>query len=129
MRLNATTDGTTMLIERIELAPLTAPRPDTPLAAPMIWPRLSDPAEIYGALELGVRDYVHKNGFGSVILGLSGGIDSAPRRRSPADALGPDQVNVILNEPVFLRRPIQSSRRQGQPGGRASGRGRFRSSR
>jgi NAD+ synthase (glutamine-hydrolysing) len=95
-RVNAA-DGTTMLIERIELAPLTAPRPDTPLAAPMIWPRLSDPAEIYGALELGVRDYVHKNGFGSVILGLSGGIDSALTATIAADALGPDRVNVILN--------------------------------
>ncbi len=60
-------DGTTMTIERIELAPLTAPQPDEPLAAPMIWPRLSDLAEIYGALELGVRDYVRKNGFSSVI--------------------------------------------------------------
>ena len=90
-------DGATMTIERIELAPLPAPQPDAPLAAPMVWPRLSDLAEIYGALELGVRDYVHKNGFGSVILGLSGGIDSALTATIAADALGPDRVNVILN--------------------------------
>ncbi len=95
-RVNAA-DGTTMMIERIELAPRPAPQPDAPLAAPMIWPRLSDLAEIYGALELGVRDYVHKNGFGSVILGLSGGIDSALTATIAADALGPDRVNVILN--------------------------------
>jgi NAD+ synthase (glutamine-hydrolysing) len=90
-------DGTTMTIERIELAPLPAPEPDAPLAAPMIWPRLSDPAEIYGALVLGVRDYVRKNGFRSTIQGLSGGIDSALTATIAADALGPDRVHVVLN--------------------------------
>jgi NAD+ synthase (glutamine-hydrolysing) len=95
-RANAA-DGTTMTIERIELAPLPAPEPDSPLTSPMVWPRLSDPAEIYGALELGVRDYVRKNGFGSVLLGLSGGIDSALTATIATDALGPDRVNVVLN--------------------------------
>jgi NAD+ synthase (glutamine-hydrolysing) len=95
-RANAS-DGTMMTIERVELAPLTAPQPDEPLAAPMIWPRLPDLAEIYGALQLGVRDYVRKNGFSSVIHGLSGGIDSALVATIAADALGPDRVNVVLN--------------------------------
>ncbi len=90
-------DGTTMTIERIELAPLAAPEPDAPLGAPMIWPRLSDLAEIYGALQLGVRDYVRKNGFSSVVQGLSGGIDSALVATIAADALGPDRVHVVLN--------------------------------
>ncbi|HXB49839.1 MAG TPA: NAD+ synthase, partial [Streptosporangiaceae bacterium] len=90
-------DGTTMTIERIELAPLPAPEPDARLGAPMIWPRLPDLAEIYGALTLGVRDYVRKNGFASVIQGLSGGIDSALCATIAADALGPDRVNVVLN--------------------------------
>jgi NAD+ synthase (glutamine-hydrolysing) len=89
-------DGTTMTIERIELAPLPAPEPESGLAAPMLSPRLSDLAEIYGALELGVRDYVRKNGFGSVILALSGGIDSALTATIAADALGPDRVHVVL---------------------------------
>ena len=89
-------DGTTMTIERIELAPLPAPEPDAPLAAPMIWPRLDDLAEIYGALVLGTRDYVRKNGFGSVILALSGGIDSALTATIAADAIGPDRVHVVL---------------------------------
>ena len=84
-----------MTIERIELAPLPAPEPDAPLAAPMIWPRLSDLAEIYGALVLGVRDYVRKNGFRSTIQGLSGGIDSALTATIAADALGPDRVHVV----------------------------------
>jgi NAD+ synthase (glutamine-hydrolysing) len=95
-RANAS-DGTTMTIERIELAPLSAPQPAEPLAARMIWPRLPDLAEIYGALELGVRDYVRKNGFSSVIQGLSGGIDSALVATIATDALGPDRVNVVLN--------------------------------
>jgi NAD+ synthase (glutamine-hydrolysing) len=89
-------DGTVMTIERVELTALAAPVPDAPLAAPMIWPRLSDPAEIYGALVLGVRDYVRKNGFGSVILALSGGIDSALTATIAADALGSDRVHVVL---------------------------------
>jgi len=89
-------DGTTMTIERVELAPLPAPEPDAPLAAGMRWPRLSDLAEIYGALVLGVRDYVYKNGFGSVILALSGGIDSALVATIAVDALGADRVHVVL---------------------------------
>jgi NAD+ synthase (glutamine-hydrolysing) len=95
-RANAA-DGTAMTIERIELAPLPAPEPDALLTDPMLWPRLSDLAEIYGALELGVRDYVRKNGFSSVIQGLSGGIDSALVATIATDALGPDRVNVVLN--------------------------------
>ena len=95
-RANAA-DGTTMTIERIELAPLPAPEPDALLAAPMVWPRLPDLAEIYGALVLGVRDYIRKNGFSSVIQGLSGGIDSALVATIATDALGPDRVHVVLN--------------------------------
>ena len=59
-------------------------------------PRLSDLAEVYAALVTGTRDYVTKNGFSSVILGLSGGIDSALTATIAADAIGPDQVHVVL---------------------------------
>jgi len=62
----------------------------------MVWPRLSDVAEVYEALVLGTRDYVRKNGFGSVILALSGGIDSALTATIAADAIGPDRVHVVL---------------------------------
>jgi NAD+ synthase (glutamine-hydrolysing) len=89
-------DGTIMTIERIELPALPGPESGTPLAAPALWPRLSDLAEIYAALELGVRDYVRKNGFGSVILALSGGIDSALTATIAVDALGADRVHVVL---------------------------------
>ena len=61
-----------------------------------LWPRLSDPAEVYAALVTGVRDYVRKNGFRSVILALSGGIDSALTATIAADAIGPDHVHVVL---------------------------------
>jgi NAD+ synthase (glutamine-hydrolysing) len=89
-------DGTVMAIEHVELAAVPGPVPDAPLGAAMVWPRLSDEAEIYGALVLGTRDYVRKNGFGSVILGLSGGIDSALTATIAADALGPGRVHVVL---------------------------------
>src|SRR5262249_22994284 len=61
-----------------------------------VWPRLSPLAEVYAALVTGVRDYVVKNGFGSVILALSGGIDSALTATIAADAVGPERVHVVL---------------------------------
>ena len=51
---------------------------------------------IYQALVLGVRDYVGKAGFHGVVLGLSGGIDSALTLAVAVDALGPEQVEVVL---------------------------------
>jgi NAD+ synthase (glutamine-hydrolysing) len=67
-----------------------------PEGAGLFWPRLSDPAEVYTALVLGVRDYVRKNGFRSAVLALSGGIDSALTATIAADAIGPDRVHVVL---------------------------------
>ncbi len=51
---------------------------------------------LYQALVLGVRDYVRKNGFGGVILGLSGGIDSALTLTVAVDALGADKVHAVM---------------------------------
>jgi len=53
-------------------------------------------AEVYGALTLGLRDYVQKNGFEHVVLGLSGGIDSALVACLAADALGPERVSAAI---------------------------------
>jgi NAD+ synthase (glutamine-hydrolysing) len=53
-------------------------------------------AEVYQALVLGVRDYVNKNGFPGVLLGLSGGIDSALTLAVAADALGPERVKAVM---------------------------------
>ncbi len=60
--------------------------------APPVPDRLDGTAEVYAALVLGLRDYVDKNGFSSVILGLSGGIDSALVAAIACDALGPQRV-------------------------------------
>ncbi|GAA6169831.1 NAD+ synthase [Sessilibacter corallicola] len=56
----------------------------------------SELASIYQALVLGVRDYVNKNGFKGVVLGLSGGIDSALTLAVAVDALGKDRVEAIM---------------------------------
>lgn len=56
----------------------------------------SEEAAIYQALVLGVRDYVNKNGFPGVVLGLSGGIDSALTLTLAVDALGVDRVEAVL---------------------------------
>jgi NAD+ synthase (glutamine-hydrolysing) len=57
------------------------------------WP--DDAAEVYQALVLGVRDYVGKNGFEDVVLGLSGGVDSALVAVLAADAVGPSSVRTL----------------------------------
>jgi len=62
---------------------------------PGVAPRLDDLAEIWQALVIGLRDYVIKNKFPSVVLGLSGGIDSAVVAAIAVDAIGPDRVHGI----------------------------------
>jgi len=57
------------------------------------WP--VGPEEVYRALVLGLRDYVGKNGFSEVVIGLSGGIDSALVATLAVDALGPEAVRVL----------------------------------
>ena len=63
---------------------------DSSIATP-----LSDEAEMWQALVMGLRDYVGKNGFRSVVLGLSGGIDSALVAAIAIDALGAKRVNGV----------------------------------
>jgi NAD+ synthase (glutamine-hydrolysing) len=58
--------------------------------------RLDGAAEIYEALAMGTRDYVRKNGFDKVFIGLSGGIDSALTAVIAADAIGSDNVNCVF---------------------------------
>jgi len=59
-------------------------------------PMLAPPAEVYEALVVGTRDYVRKNGFTDVLIGLSGGIDSSLVAAIAADALGPQRVHGVL---------------------------------
>lgn len=56
----------------------------------------SGPAELYDMLVLAVRDYVYKNGFKSVVLGLSGGVDSALVAAIAADAVGRENVLAVM---------------------------------
>ncbi len=89
-------DGTVITVQRVTLAPGSGAEPEPPITEGPFWPRLSDPAEVYAALVLGVRDYVRKNRFRSAILALSGGIDSALTATIATDAIGADNVHVVL---------------------------------
>ena len=64
-------------------------------AVPAVATRLSNEAEMWQALVMGLRDYVGKNGFRSIVLGLSGGIDSALVASIAIDALGAKRVNGV----------------------------------
>ena len=72
-----------------------AAEPRPPLGGPVA-ELLDRDAEVYGALVLGLRDYVEKNGFKHVVIGLSGGIDSALVAVIAVDALGADRVSVVV---------------------------------
>jgi len=65
-----------------------------PAGEPVPTPRLVE--RVYHALVLGTRDYVEKNGFPGVVLGLSGGVDSALTLAVAVDALGPERVHVVM---------------------------------
>ncbi|MBL4580919.1 MAG: NAD+ synthase [Gammaproteobacteria bacterium] len=72
--------------------------PDSPCEIPLqqIAPSLSLEAQLYQSLVLGVRDYTNKNKFKGVVLGLSGGIDSALTLAIATDALGSDRVQAVM---------------------------------
>ncbi len=75
-----------------DLNPSPTARPRRPLHTPLA----PVEAEVYAALMLGLHDYVEKNSFNEVVLGLSGGIDSALVACLAADALGAERVNVAI---------------------------------
>nr|WP_314628867.1 NAD+ synthase [uncultured Janthinobacterium sp.] len=66
------------------------------LAAP-----LTTEAQVYQALVLGVRDYIGKNGFPGVLIGMSGGVDSALTLAIAVDALGADKVRAVMMPSQF----------------------------
>ena len=68
--------------------------------------------EVYEALTLGVRDYVKKNRFSTVVVGLSGGIDSALTACIAADALGPAHVMGVVMPSRFSSRATQRDAKQ-----------------
>lgn len=84
--------------------PWEPPVPSDARAAPAVVPWLDPVSELRQALVLGIRDYVAKNAFGGVVLGLSGGIDSSVAAVLAAEALGAARVHG-----VFLPSTITSS--------------------
>jgi NAD+ synthase (glutamine-hydrolysing) len=68
-------------------------------------------AEVYAALCLGLHDYVHKNGFSHVLLGLSGGIDSALVACIAADALGAERVSAVVMPSPYSSHDTQGDAR------------------
>ncbi|MFQ5756245.1 MAG: NAD+ synthase [Acidiferrobacterales bacterium] len=73
----------------------TSARPMTPVAG-TIEPQLGQIESVYRALVLGVRDYIDKNDFPGVVLGLSGGIDSGLTLAIAVDAIGADRVEAVM---------------------------------
>lgn len=67
----------------------------TPQSGPLSSP-LEDDQAIYRALVLGLRDYVNKNAFPGVMIGMSGGVDSAITAAVAVDALGPERVHLVM---------------------------------
>jgi NAD+ synthase (glutamine-hydrolysing) len=86
-------------------------RTSAPSPRPSSDPRLDEDAEIYAALMLGLRDYVQKNEFPGIVIGLSGGIDSALSAAIAVDALGGDRVwGVSMPSPYSSEGSIEDSR-------------------
>ena len=86
-------DATTMRVERLTVSP--EPLPAYKAIPNEIAEQLDPDAELYAAVVVGTRDYVRKNGFRSIALGLSGGIDSALVATVAVDALGADAVHTV----------------------------------
>jgi NAD+ synthase (glutamine-hydrolysing) len=69
--------------------------PDGQSLEPQLAPLLDDLEQMRRALELGLRDYAEKNGFDEVVIGVSGGIDSALAAAIASEALGPERVHLV----------------------------------
>src|SRR2546430_17628745 len=99
---------------QLQFAPRRLSVPPVPGPSRPPWPQ--GPEEVYGALVLGLGDYVRKNGFKEIVLGLSGGVDSAITATLAADALGPPPVRTVAmpspsSSPRSLQAPAEEARR------------------
>src|SRR3954464_12821872 len=83
----------------------------TPVEGPIAEP-LSPEEEVYTALVTGLRDYVEKNGFESVVFGLSGGIDSSLVALIAVDALGADRVTAVVMPSPYSSPETQADARR-----------------
>ena len=76
-----------------------------------IAPEFGELESVYQAMLLGLRDYVNKTGFPSVVIGLSGGVDSALTAAVAADALGPERVaTVMMPSPYTSRHSLEDAK-------------------
>jgi NAD+ synthase (glutamine-hydrolysing) len=102
-------------LEGLPGAPEHRLRTSQPAPRPTSDPRLEEDAEIYAALVLGLRDYVQKNEFPGLVIGLSGGIDSALSAAIAVDAVGGDRVwGVSMPSPYSSKGSIEDSRELAQ---------------
>ena len=102
--------STSELVRRLVLRAVPErPRPPLPEGTTAF---LDPDAEIYAALVLGTRDYVRKNGFRRVVIGLSGGIDSALTAAIAVDALGRDGVVGVSMPSPFSSRGTRAEARR-----------------
>jgi NAD+ synthase (glutamine-hydrolysing) len=103
-------EGLSAEVERVVLSadPLPAWEPEMAPVAD----RLGDEAEVYAALVTGLRDYVGKNGFEEVVLGLSGGIDSALTAALAVEALGAERVHCVSMPSRYSSEETRSDARQ-----------------
>ena len=92
-------DLTTPPAVPIEATPPTAGEPSPTVN--LVTPHVGAEEELWRALVLGIRDYVDKNGFPGVLIGLSGGIDSALTATMAVDALGAERVTGVAMPSVF----------------------------
>jgi NAD+ synthase (glutamine-hydrolysing) len=79
---------------------------------PLVAPLLDDLEQMRLAIELGLTDYVEKNGFRDVVLGISGGIDSALTAALAAEALGPERVVCVTMPSRFSSEGTRSDARR-----------------
>jgi NAD+ synthase (glutamine-hydrolysing) len=81
--------------QEVEASDTTHSAPEAPLARAIVTPELDPDEEVYRALVVGTRDYLVKNGFSDVVVGLSGGIDSTLVAVVAVDAIGADHVHGV----------------------------------
>jgi NAD+ synthase (glutamine-hydrolysing) len=95
-----------------ELARLELPAAPGKAPARRVAPLMEPEEEVYAALVLGLRDYVAKNGFEHVVIGVSGGIDSALVACIAVDALGPERVSVAIMPSPYSSPDTQADARR-----------------
>lgn len=99
-------------VHRVRLPRIRTSRPKRPWTNRPVTPALASDEEVYRALVTGVRDYVAKNEFKTVVIGLSGGIDSALTATIAADALGPPRVvGVFMPSPYTATQSREDTER------------------